>query len=1208
MAVATSVVGTFVSVAVPLVEKRLVDRSIVVQSEAVLPLMGALIGLGIFGFLLSFLRRYFGGKLALGVQYELRSQIYEHLQRLDFARQDEMQTGQLVSRSNADVGLIQGLLAFLPRLLGNLLLAVLAIVVMFVVYWPLAILVTASFPVLVFASLKLRSMVFPASWDSQQKEGEVAVVVEEAVTGIRTIKALAREEAMVSRLRAVASKLYSSRIRTIRMQSKLQAVLQAVPMITQAAVLGVGGLAAYSHRLTLGAFLLFASYVVELNAPIRQLSALVAFAEQARAGAERIFQLLDTLALVREKPEAKDPVDVYGKMILEDVHFGYRAGEEVLRGLSLTVEAGESVAIVGPSGCGKSTLALLLPRFYDSQGGSVKLDDVDVRDLSLSGLRAQVGVVFEESFLFSDTIFRNIALARQDSSEEDVIKAAKAARAHDFIIELPDGYQTMAGEKGVRLSGGQRQRIALARALLSTPKVLILDDATSAIDAETEAEIHSALESFAAQATMILIAHRKSTLQLADRIVVMDRGRVVAQGSHQELESTSSLYKMLISGEEDLLIEELQGEQVGAERTDPSKLARSTQPESRKPIERVGGSGHSSMHGFSLSATDELLAALANLPPAKEEPGLVLGEFRAHRGGEFRFFSMLRSLRGLLVFGGVLVGVDAVLSLSTPAFIRSGIDGGVLQHRISLVVMAALALALVSLVDALVVWREGVVTGTTSEKFLYMLRSRIFEQLMIVGMDYYEAEMAGRVMTRMTSDVDSFANLIQSGLIAALVSVVSFFGVLVVLVVMSPSLSLAPLATLPFLVVATFLFQRYSSRAYERSRETVAAVNANFQEGVSGVRVNQAYAIEENSNKQFRNLSANYRDARMSAQKMIAIYFPFVLLLADLASALTLGLGSRLVHSGAVQVGTVIAFALYVDQLFSPIQQLSQTFDQVQQARVAARQIRRLMAVELNTPVSKDALSPYGIVGEVSFQDVAFSYPSVGVPILRGLSLDVAAGTKVAIVGETGAGKSTLAKLLVRFYDPSSGAVLLDGIDIRRLDLQWYRSRVGYLPQEPFLFSGSIFDNVSFAKPDASDQEVLAACKEVGVTDFLVEFSDGIDHEVGEQGKAISAGQRQLVALARLYLSKPSLLVLDEVSSSLDLRSEAKAQKALDLLCAGRTTFIVAHRLPSAQGCDLIVVLEDGEIIEMGSHEELRSHGGKYTRMWELFEDESLAS
>lgn len=1207
IALGASISGMVISAVVPLVERTIIDKVVIAKSEPLSLWLAVLVALGFCAFALSFVRRYAGGRLAFDVQHQLRNSIFEHLQRLDFARHDEMSTGQLVSRANSDVGLVQGLLSFMPLLVGNLVMLLFAVVVMLFVSPELAIVEIASIPLLAFASLRLRTSVFPASWDAQQKEGEVATVVEEAVSGVRVVKGFGMENREILRLKSSAGDLYRSRVRLIRLQSKLQALLSFIPAMTQVGVLGFGGYLALNHRLSIGSFLLFSSYVVQIGAPVRQLSTLVSFSQQARAGAERIFDLLDSTPVVQESKDAVVLQPRGGEIEFRNVEFGYSKTNKVLNDFSLTIKAGETVALVGLSGSGKSTLALLIPRFYDVSGGVISIDGQRITSVTIDSLRAQVGVVFEESFLFSDTIRSNIAYGKPDATFEMIENAAKMAGAHGFITEFDQGYEAMVGERGLMLSGGQRQRISLARALITNPSVLILDDATSAVDAVTEAEINQALSRFKSNKTVILIAHRRSSLSLADRIVLIDKGRLVGEGSHEDLMISSYLYRTLFEGDQESLNENIVPETFASiQAAVPAAQGEGKSVAARVAPPRAGVGNGKGMMGVALSATPQLLAAFEKLPPATDNHGVDLDDQSRERGG-FSLRDLMAPFRTGLLFGLLLVAVDTGLTILGPIFTKTGIDSGVLVGSREVLLLAFGGFLLSSGADFFVMWGENFVTGRTAERLLLALRVRIFAHLQRLGMDFYESEMGGRIMTRMTTDVDALSNLLQTGLINALVSILSFVGVGIALVVMSPVLALYAFGVIPPLAIATFWYQRASSRAYSVARERIAQVNANLQEGISGVRVTQAFRRQGKNSSDFSTVSGNYRDARVSAQKLVAVYFPFILLLSDLASATILGAGTGLVHSGAIKVGVLIAFSLYIDQLFSPLQQLSQTFDQWQQAKVSMTQISKLMERKISTPLPESPVHIDDLKGEIEFDSVHFSYPNASSEALVDFNLKIASGETVALVGTTGAGKSTVVKLIARFYDPTSGLVSVDGVDLKRLDLTDYRRKLGFVPQEAFLFTGTIADNIGYTNAKATKEEIENSARAVGAHDFISLLPGGYDFFVAERGKAISAGQRQLIALARAHLSNPSVLLLDEATANLDLATEAKVNAALGVLANGRTTIIVAHRLQTAARADRIIVIENGSVIETGTHDELIGRDGSYSSMWSSFEDLGVA-
>ena len=531
---------TLITVPIPLIERSVVDNVIVDQSQALWPLLVLLVGLGAVNFVLSYIRRFVGGRFAFDVQHDLRTTIFERVQRLDFARHDQLPTGQIVSRASSDLALVQALLSFLPLATGNVVLLVLSLVVMLVLSPLLTLVVLAIVPALLFVSLRLRRVMFPAQWDSLQRAGEVAGVVDEAVSGVRVVKGFGQEDRELASLTDAAEGLYRSRVRTVRLQARYQSALQAIPALGQVGVLALGGWLAIQGEISIGTFLAFSTYLVQLLAPVRMFAG---HGGGGRAGARghRAHLRADRLEPTRHRAARRArPLEVTsGEITFEHVSYGYLRSEPVLRDFSLRVAPGETVALVGASGSGKSTVSLLLPRFYDVQDGSIRIDGVDVRDVTLDSVRREIGIVFEDAFLFSDTVRTNIAYGRPDATDDDVERAARIAGAHEFVTELPHGYDTVVGERGLTLSGGQRQRISIARAVLTDPRVLVLDDATSSVDTRTEEQIHATLREIMADRTTVLIAHRRSTLRLADRIVLVADGQAAESGTHEELLASS---------------------------------------------------------------------------------------------------------------------------------------------------------------------------------------------------------------------------------------------------------------------------------------------------------------------------------------------------------------------------------------------------------------------------------------------------------------------------------------------------------------------------------------------------------------------------------------------------------------------------------------------------------------------------------------------
>jgi ATP-binding cassette subfamily B protein len=1214
---ALSVVGQVLVGLLPLVQKIILDDAVLQQRRPLVPWLATLLLLGSVGFALHYFRRYLAARISLELQHDLRVAIQRHLHALDFARHDQLSSGDVMSRATGDVTLIQMFVNQLPLLIANVSLLVVALVVMTSLSPPLACVIAVFVPAFLLLSVRYRDLIFPSSFQDQRLAGAVAGVVEEAVSGVRVVKAFGQEQRELALVVARARELFGSRLRTARLTAHYSATLQALPGLAQLGVLVLGGYLALNGRVSLGVFLAFCSYLVQLIAPVRLLSGMLGSSQQARAGAERVLELLDLEPLVRDAADAKHLERCSGAVQLERVSFAFAGGEPVLRDITLDIAPGERLGIVGSSGSGKSTLSLLLARFYDPAAGVVRLDGHDVRELSLDSLRRNVGVVFEDSFLFSSTIRENIAFGRPGASEAEIESAARAASAHDFISALPEGYDTRVGERGLTLSGGQRQRIALARMFLANPRVLVLDDATSAIDAETEESIHAALEAQMKGRTTIVIAHRQSTLRLARRVIVLERGKIVAQGSNEALLATSPLYRTLLAGPE---LGEL----------DPPAMTRRTEldarawPEhaAREGAERAasvasavsftqlrsmsgggGGGGHRDLGGNRAAfahGSAELLERVAKLPPVRDEPD-VDEVTLAGAGQSLSLRSLLRYFRLSMLLGLLLVTIDALTSLSAPLLIGGAVDHAIVAASSRKLLIAALLLAVVQLTSWVNARAMQLHTARTAERMLFTLRTRTFAHLQRLSLAYYDRELSGRIMTRMTTDIEAFAQLLQQGLLTAVVSLLSSLGVFGVLLTLNARLCLVAFSVLPFLLLGTAAFRKHSGQAYLRARERIGALYGSLHESLAGVRVTQAFSRRDVSEARFVGLSLSYRDARLRSMQLIAIYFPFLQLLSVLAKAATLGFGATQVASGRVSAGVLIAFLLYLDHFFTPIQQLSMVFDQWIQARVSLTRVRELLSTQTLTPEAVSPRDPGTITGDIRFEGVHFAY-APGLPeALRGVDLHVRPGETVALVGTTGAGKSTFVKLAARFYDPTRGRVLIDGQPLSELHLAAFRSQLGYVPQEPFLFSGSVRSNIAYGRPEATDLEVEQAARNVGAHELIAALPQGYHTPVTASGRSLSQGQRQLLCLARAELVNPAILILDEATSNLDLGTEAEVQRAMRSIARGRTTLLIAHRLQTARAADRIVVVNDGQLVESGNHEELIRTGGRYARLWEAF-------
>jgi ATP-binding cassette subfamily B protein len=542
-----TVVALAGQLAIPRVLMAGIDHGLISKTSTIEPFVIALAALAVGRALFLFLSRYLMFRTAYDLEYDLRTIIYEHLTRLSFSFYDRVQSGQLISRANSDIRAVQMFLVFVPMVALQCLSAVAAFAIMLTISVPLAIVAMAPMPLVYFIGVAMRRRIFPVSWLTQSRLADIATIVDENVNGVRVVKSFAAEQRQLSLLQRAAKRVQWAYIRDADIRGRWAPLIENMPRLGLALVLLVGGWLVIRGNATVGTIVAFNAYILQLQAPFRQLGALMMLSQRARASAGRIYEILDERPEIVDNPGAVDLIECRGAVEFDSVTFSYGTGPVVVDSLDLTLRPGETVALVGRTGSGKSTIARLVNRSYDVTGGAVRVDGADVRALTVASLRSHVGIVLDEPFLFAVTVRENISYGRPNAGLDDVVAAAEAAGAHAFISELPEGYDTVIGERGYTLSGGQRQRIAIARTLLANPPILILDDATSAVDVHVEQQIHDALRTLMKGRTTLIIAHRLSTISLADRVVVLDEGRIVADGTHVELLAREPRYREILA-------------------------------------------------------------------------------------------------------------------------------------------------------------------------------------------------------------------------------------------------------------------------------------------------------------------------------------------------------------------------------------------------------------------------------------------------------------------------------------------------------------------------------------------------------------------------------------------------------------------------------------------------------------------------------------
>nr|CAB3450025.1 unnamed protein product [Digitaria exilis] len=980
-------------------------------------------------------------------------------------------------------------------------------------------------------------------------------VAEQAVSSARTVYAFAAENATMARFAAALED--SSRLGLRQGLAKGVAMgSNGVAFAIYAFNIWYGGRLVMYHGYQGGTVFVVSSLIVIGGVSLGSALSNVKYFSEATAAADRILEMTRRVPKIdSESCDGEEVSDVAGEVEFRSVVFCYPSRPEspVLVGFSLRVPAGHTVALVGHSGSGKSTTIALLERFYDPTAGEVVMDGVDIRRLRLKWLRAQMGLVSQEPAMFAMSVRENILFGEEDATGEEVIAAAKAANAHDFISQLPQGYDT-------QMSGGQKQRIAIARAILRSPKILLLDEATSALDTESERIVQEALDVASKGRTTIVVAHRLSTIRNADSIAVVQSGAVQELGSHGELMAKNGMYSSLVHLQQTRDSSEGNGAGGGTCRTSPT----AEQCSNTSKI-LLSSSASRSNTNRTLSMGD---AGDGDSNDKPKIPVPSLGRMLLLNAPEWKH-ALIGGLSAVLS-GGIHPVYAYGMGCSFSIYYSK--DHDEIKEKTRLYALVFLALVVLSFLLSI---GQHYSFGAMGEYLTKRIRERMLAKILTFEIGWFDQDenSSGAICSQLARDANITGSMV---LIAFTVGLVISWRLALVMIVMQP-----------FIIACSYarrvLLKRMSTKSVQAQSETskIAA------DALSNLRTITAFSSQDRILRLFSQAQDGpYREGMRQAW-FAGLGLGTSVSLTIFSWALNYWYSGKLMAERLVTVDAVFQTTMILVSTGRVIADAcSMTTDIAKGADAVSSVFAILDRQTKIEPKNPDGFKPEKLTGDVEIVDVDFAYPSrPDVVIFKGFSLSIMAGKSTALVGQSGSGKSTIIGLIERFYDPINGTVSIDGRDIRSYNLQALRRRIGLVSQEPTLFAGTIRENIMLGEGTASEAEVEDAARAANAHGFIAGLKDGYETWCGDRGAQLSGGQKQRVAIARAILKNPAILLLDEATSALDGRSEKAVQEALDRVMVGRTSVVVAHRLSTIQNCDAIAVLERGVVVEKGTHE-----------------------
>ncbi|XP_050174693.1 ATP-binding cassette sub-family B member 5 [Myiozetetes cayanensis] len=1120
---------------------------------------------------------------------------------------DTTQIGMLNTRLTEDINTIhQGIGDKISIFLQYFTTFLAGIIIGFIYGWKLTLVVLSISPLLAVSAAVWSTLLASLTAKELSAYAKAGAVAEEILTAVRTVVAFNGQQKALAK--------YNANLETAKRVGMKKSITTNISLgVSQFLIFASYALGFwYGTKLTvedehydIGRVLIVFFSVLVGAFSLGQAAPNLESVAKARGAAYEVYKIINKKRLIdSSSKEGYKPDKLIGEIEFRNIHFSYPARPDVkiLKGLNLKVQTGKTIALVGSSGCGKSTTVQLLQRFYDPEQGEITLDGRDIRTLNVKWLRENIGIVSQEPVLFAATIAENIRYGREDISDAEIERAAKEANAFDFISRLPDKFNTMVGERGAQLSGGQKQRIAIARALARNPKILLLDEATSALDTQSESIVQAALDKARAGRTTIVIAHRLSTIRTADTIAGFEKGVVVEQGTHSELMLQKGVYYSLVMQQgcsndiqEDGTSEDSEG--IGAEEYE----------ENINPVEDLTLQDH--FEESVISGRDSIRRRSSRYKSTSKKS---FGKRKKKKELEeenlpdvpYSRILALNKPEWLYLLLGVIAA--AVIGAVHPTFaVIFGKIIGAFQERDpvkrsknTLVLSLMFLLLGVIILAAYII--QGFMFGKSGEMLTMRLRSLSFRALLQQEIGWYDDQKnaVGVLLTRLATDASQVKGATGSRLALMTMTVFTLGTAIIIAFVYGWQLTLLILACIPYIIVTNAVTAKSMSGHAAKDQKALEDAGRVSTESVENIRTIASLTREEAFyEKYITSLNGPYRD---SLKKAPLYGFNY-----GIAQSAEYFINAAVFRFGAWLIANCLTnfenmFIVFSSVIFAAMNvgQSASMAPDYGKAKMSANKIFQL----LDTKPLIDSYSEEGeklshFEGNIEFRNIHFVYPTrPEVPVLQGLSVKVNKGQTLALVGSSGCGKSTSIQLLERFYDPVEGQVLADGFDTRSLHIQWLRSRLGLVSQEPILFDCSIAENISYGDNSrvVSQEEIEEAAKAANIHAFIEKLPEKYNTRVGDKGTQLSGGQKQRIAIARALVRNPAVLLLDEATSALDTESEKIVQKALDNARQGRTCIVIAHRLSTVQTADIIVVIQNGRVVEQGTHSQLLAKEGHY--------------